>query len=70
MSSAMNNEAETSAQRLARLQQELTDLKAALPEHCHGSEGYISDHRASPDHLARIEALEEEIAELKAKLEG
>ena len=66
----MNDQEETKQERLARLQQELTDLKAALPEHCHGADGYISDHRASPDHLEKIELLEEEIQGLKAELGG
>lgn len=66
----MSNEGETKQDRLARLQQELTDLKAALPEHCHGPDGYISDHRASPEHLEKIELLEEEIRGLKAELKG
>ncbi|NQT16077.1 MAG: hypothetical protein HQ582_25195 [Planctomycetes bacterium] len=66
----MGNQEETKEERLARLQQELANLKAALPEHCHGSEGYISDHRASPEHLEKIELLEEEIQGLKAELKG
>ncbi len=66
----MNDHEETKQERLARLQQELANLKAALPEHCHGSEGYISDHRASPEHLEKIELLEEEIQGLKAELKG
>jgi uncharacterized small protein (DUF1192 family) len=66
----MDNQEETTHARLARLQQELTALEAALPEHCHGAEGYISDHHASPAHLEKIELLEEEIQGLKAELKG
>jgi hypothetical protein len=58
----------TKEERLARLEKELGDLKAALPEHCYGSEGYISDHRATPAHWQKIEDVEEEIKKLKAEL--
>ena len=55
-------------ERLARLERELADLKAALPEHCHGADGYIGVHAASPDLLDKIESTEEAIAKLKAEL--
>ena len=66
----MENKQESRQERLARLEQELADLKAALPEHCHGAEGYISDHRASPDLWDKIEQVEEEIKGLKAESGG
>jgi hypothetical protein len=59
---------ETKPQRLARLEQELARAKDTLPEHCHGSDGYISDHRATPEQWQKIEDLEEEIQKLKAEL--
>lgn len=61
---------ETREARLARLEKELADLKQTLPEHCHGTDGYISDHRASPEHWQRIEDLEEEIERLRAERRG
>ena len=54
--------------RLDELKQKLKDLKASLPEHCYGSDGYIDVHRASPEHWEKIEAIEDEIKELKAEL--
>jgi len=66
----MEKKDETSQERLARLKKQLADLEAALPEHCYGSDGYISDHRATPDHLEKIEQLEEEIKRLKAETDG
>lgn len=62
----MNNEIETKAAKLARLQAELNDLKATLPEHCAGRTGFISVHHASLAHWQKIEELEEEIKTLKA----
>ena len=59
---------ETNEARLARLEKELAGLKETLPEHCHGTDGYISDHRASPEHWQKIEDLEEEIEKLRAEL--
>ncbi len=66
----MQQNNETAEERLSRLQQELADMQAKMPEHCHGQEGFISDHRATPEHWQRIEDLEEEIAALMAKLSG
>ena len=66
----MDPSQETKQQRLARLEKELAQLKDALPEHCHGSDGYISDHHATPEHWQKIEDLEEEIGKLKAELGG
>ena len=59
---------ESKVEELSRLEQELADLKAMLPEHCSGTQSYVSAHRASPAHWQRIEDLEEEIKKLKAQL--
>ena len=61
-------EQETKEQRLSRLEQELKDLKATLPEHCYGTKGYIGVHRATPAHWQKIEEAEEEIKKLKEEL--
>ncbi len=61
---------ETKADRLKRLEGELKQLQGARPEHCHGTDGYISAHRASPEHMHRIEELEEEIKALRKELGG
>lgn len=47
----------TNAQRLAQLERELEQLKQQMPK-----------HGLKPSTLARIDDLEEEIAELKAQL--
>ena len=65
----MTNDQETKPERLTRLQRQLADKHAKLPEHCHGTDGYISDHRATPAQWQEIEDLEEEIKALKAELE-
>jgi hypothetical protein len=59
---------ETRAQRLLRLEEELKELKRTLPEHCYGTQGYISVHRATPEHWQRIEDTEDEIKNLKEAL--
>jgi hypothetical protein len=59
---------ETKEDRLARLERELQGLKATLPEHCSGTDGYVGVHAASPTHWQKIEDLEEEIEKLKAEL--
>ena len=64
----METNAETKKERLIELEGQLADLKAKLPEHCHGQDGYISDHRATPEHWQKIEDTEEEIKSLKAEL--
>ena len=64
----MPQEQETKEQRLARLEDELKQLKVTFPEHCYGREGYISVHRATPEHWQRIEDTEDEIEKLKAEL--
>ena len=66
--SPMSETGETQAERLATLEKELAQLKDTLPEHCHGADGYISDHRATAEHWQKIEDLEEEIRKLKAEL--
>jgi hypothetical protein len=65
----MGREAETKQQQLARLEQELKDLKTTIPEHCYGTKGYIGVHRATPAHWQKIEDAEERIQQLKAELE-
>ena len=65
----MNENEESKTGKLARLQGELEKVKATLPEHCHGAEGYIGAHRASLEHLEKLEDTEEEIKKLKAELE-
>ena len=61
---------ETKKERLSRLEQELKEWKAALPEHCCGAAGYVSVHHASTTHWRRIEDLEEQIAKRKAELDS
>ena len=60
---------ETNEEKLSRLEQELEDLKATLPEHCSGTQGYVDVHRASPTHWQKIEEIEEEIKKLKPELD-
>ena len=60
---------ETKDDKLSRLEQELRELKATLPEHCSGTKGYISVHHASTAHWQRIEDIEEEIEKLKLELD-
>ncbi len=64
----MASDSETRQDQLSRLEKELEDMKAKLPEHCHGQDGYISDHRATPEQWQAIEDKEEEIKALKAEL--
>ena len=64
----METNDQTKEERLISLERQLADLKAKLPEHCHGTDGYISDHRAKPEHWQKIEDTEEEIKTLKAEL--
>jgi hypothetical protein len=59
---------ETKEEKLSRLEQELKELKATLPEHCYGTKGYVSAHHASTAHWQRIEDIEEQIERLKAEL--
>jgi archaellum component FlaC len=61
---------ETKKERLSRLEQELKEVKATLPEHCSGTAGYVSVHHASTTHWQRIEDLEEQIEKLKAELDS
>jgi hypothetical protein len=64
----MEKDKATKPERLARLQEELNELKSTLPEHCYGTEGYISVHRATPAHWQKVEELEEEISKLQKEL--
>ena len=48
--------------------QELKQLKSVLPEHCYGTDGYINVHSASPEHIQKLEDMEEEIEKLEADL--
>jgi len=64
----MNNINETKNEKLARLEQDLKDLKKSLPEHCYGKNGYIDYHSAPVSLWQKIEALEEEIKILKNEL--
>ena len=61
---------ESNQEKLDRLEDELKQLKSTLPEHCYGKEGYISVHRATPEHWQKIEDIEEEIKKLKAELKS
>ena len=58
---------ETNEAKISRLKQELKQLKAMLPEHCSGTEGYVGVHRASTAHWLKIEEIEEEIKTLEAE---
>jgi hypothetical protein len=64
----MSQSGETKPEQLARLEKELSQLKETLPEHCHGTDGYISDHRATPEQWQKIEDLEDQIGKLKAEV--
>jgi len=64
----MEKDQQTKPERLARLQEELHELKSTLPEHCYGTEGYISVHRATPAQWQKVEEIEEEISRLKEEL--
>ena len=61
---------ESNQEKLDRLEDELKQLKSTLPEHCYGKEGYISVHRATPEHWQKIEDIEEEIKKLKVELKS
>jgi len=63
----MKTEPETKQAKLARLEEQLKDLKATLPEHCAGRTEFISVHHASLTHWQKIEELEDEITALKAE---
>jgi hypothetical protein len=58
----------TKQERLSRLEEELKDLKATLPEHCYGTKGYTNVHHASAAHWQKIEDLEDEIEKLRTQL--
>jgi len=59
---------ETNEEKLSRLEQELAELKAVLPEHCYGTKGYVDVHHASATHWRKIEDLEDEIKQLKTEM--
>ena len=59
---------ETRQEKLFRLEQELKELKATLPEHCYGTKGYTNVHHASAAHWQKIEDIEDEIEKLRAGL--
>ena len=61
---------QTNEEKIARLKQELKQLKAMLPEHCSGTESYTSTHRASTDHWLKIEEIEEEIKKPEVEMGG
>jgi hypothetical protein len=56
---------EDKKQKLEALQQKLDDLKQRRPEHCSGTDGFVGVHQMSPELLAAIEELEDQIAALK-----
>ena len=64
----MQDKKETNKEKLVRLEEELKQLKSTFPEHCYGTEGYISVHRATPEHFQKLEDIEEEIKILKEEL--
>ncbi len=64
----MAKKKETRDQELARLEEELAELKKTLPEHCYGTKGYVGVHRATPAHWQKLEETEERIEQLKAEL--
>ena len=66
----MEGKGETKAEELARLKQELAELKRTLPEHCYGTKGYIGVHRATPAHWEKIEEAEDRIKRLQGELGG
>jgi len=66
----MKRRTETKPEELARLEQELKELKGTLPEHCYGTKGYIGVHRGTPAHWLKIEDVEERIAELRVELKA
>ena len=61
---------QTNEEKLTELKDKLKKLKAMLPEHCAGTEAFISTHRASTDHWLKIEEVEEEIKTLEAEIAG
>lgn len=57
---------ESKAEELARLREELKDLKGRMPEHCSGTREYVSVHRATPKLWEKIEDTEDRIKELES----
>jgi len=66
----MGNQEPTKEERLAELERQLEGVRNKLPEHCHGTDGYISDHRATPEQWENIEDLEEQIKALKSEMKN
>ena len=64
----MAKKEETREEELARLAEELVELKKTLPEHCYGTKGYVGVHHATPAHWQKLEETEERIEQLKAEL--
>ena len=64
----MSENAQAKEAELAKLEEELKDLKKTFPEHCYGTKGFTCAHRATPQHYQRIEDVEERIQQLKAEL--
>jgi len=64
----MGKKGESKREELARLEEDLAELKATLPEHCYGSRGYIGVHHATPAHWQKIEDIEGRIGQLRAEL--
>ena len=52
----MAKDKETAEEELARLEDELEELKKTLPEHCYGTKGYMENGRAGGDGLLFIES--------------
>ncbi len=66
----MTEEKESQDEKLGRLREELKRLKARLPEHCSGREGYVGVHRSSAALWQKIEDLEDEIQTLEEGCAG
>ena len=60
----------TKTEELAKLKEDLAELKKHLPEHCSGTKEYTNRHHASPKLWEKIEDLEERIKALEAEIAG
>ena len=63
----MDHSNESSKDKLARLQDELKDLKSLRTEHCSGTQEFMATHQTSIEHWQKIEDIEDEIKQLKAE---